>query len=190
MDPPKAAADGSGAAPSESAVEGGGAPKDDAMDDGNGSQPPAAAGASSSAEATTLRGVKRPGDEADDSERFQRESSAQQAETKGTKRQGDDADDSSRANRAAEDMSAIDEGARRRRSHPAPRHRDGRFSPGDLEWKDIGSGVVAKTFPQMVRMATTSRGGPSISDIHRRVITSLTTGKVIDDCVTDDAIDD
>ena len=189
MDLPKAAADGSGAAPSESAVEGGVAPSGDAMDDGTDGKPTAAASSSSTAEATTLRGVKRPGDEADDIERMVRDSAAQQAETKGTKRQGDEADESSRVNRAAEDMSTVDESVRRRRSHPAPRHRDGRFEPGDLEWKDIGSGVVAKTFPQMVRMVTTSRGGPTISDIHRRVITSLTTGKVIDDCVIDDVSD-
>ena len=184
MDPSKAAAESSVAAPSESAVEGSAVPGDEAMGSGDGGQPSAAVGT------TAPRGVKRPGEEVDDSERLLRESGDQPVENKGKKRQGDEADDSSRANRDAADMSAVDDGVRRRRSHPAPRHRDGRFSPGDLEWKDVGSGVVSKTFPQMVRMVTTSREEPAISDIHRRVITSLTTGKVIDDCVIDDVCDD
>ncbi len=38
-------------------------------------------------------------------------------------------------------------------------------------------------------MITTTRGGPPIQDVHRRIVRSLSTGKVIDDCIVDDTTD-
>ena len=60
----------------------------------------------------------------------------------------------------------------------------------DCEWKDIGSGTFARTFPQAERLITTSRGRPPIGDIHRMTIWSLSLGRVIDDCVVDDVSDE
>ena len=59
-----------------------------------------------------------------------------------------------------------------------------------MEWKDIGSGTFAKTFPQMSTLLTTSRGGPNIEGVYRRVIRSLDTGRIIDDCLLDDTPDE
>ena len=60
---------------------------------------------------------------------------------------------------------------------------------GDFEWRDIGSGVFAKTFRQMDKLVTTGKGGPPEIDVARRIIRNLTTGKVIDDCVPEDTSD-
>ena len=37
-----------------------------------------------------------------------------------------------------------------------------------------------------MKLPVTSKGGPPECDVHRRVVRSLTTGKVIDDCIVDD----
>ena len=74
--------------------------------------------------------------------------------------------------------------------HPGPVDSTGHYAKGELEWKNIGSGVFAKTFPGATRLRTTSKGGPRLEDVHRRVIRSLSTGKVIDDCVVEDTPDD
>ena len=59
------------------------------------------------------------------------------------------------------------------------------MKPKDLEWSDIGSGIVAKTFLGAQRMVTTSRGGPALEDVLSRKIWSLTTGKLLDQCEID-----
>ncbi len=66
----------------------------------------------------------------------------------------------------------------------------GKYCKEDLEWVDIGSGTFAKTFPQATWLRTTSRGGPPLQDVHRRIVRSLRTGKIIDDCIVDDVKDD
>ena len=58
-----------------------------------------------------------------------------------------------------------------------------------MKWKDIGSGRFAKTFKNISKLPVTSSGGPPECDVHRRIVRSLTTGKVIDDCVIDDICD-
>ena len=73
--------------------------------------------------------------------------------------------------------------------HPGPINRDGQYPASELEWRNIGSGVFARTFRNMSRLVTTSRGGPPIRDVHRRIIRSLKSCKVIDDCVVDDVPD-
>ncbi|MBN71658.1 MAG: hypothetical protein CME32_20555 [Gimesia sp.] len=73
--------------------------------------------------------------------------------------------------------------------HPGPIDTSGDFAAGDMQWQDIGSGVFARTFPKMTKLITTTRGGPPLSEVHRRVVRSLTTGKVVDDCIVDETND-
>ena len=74
--------------------------------------------------------------------------------------------------------------------HPGPINHSGRFPKDDLEWKHIGSGIFARTFPHARHMVTTTKGGPKMKDVQRRTIRSLTTGKVIDDCVVEDMLEE
>ena len=131
----------------------------------------------SSAAATTTapspRGQKRdPEDDADDGERMDRGTVVQQ----GQKRKDAEQDDTARTEDRADDMSSLAQ-------HPGPVHSGGRIDRADLSWRHIGSGVFARTFPRSRRLVTTTKGGPPIMDVRRRIIRSLTTGKVIDDCI-------
>ena len=74
-------------------------------------------------------------------------------------------------------------------SHPGPKVKTSEIKSRDLKWVDIGSGVMSRTFVQATHMTTTSKGGPNICDVHSRKIWSLSTGKMIDDCVIDDTTD-
>ena len=121
------------------------------------------------------RGSKRHGDSLDDSARLQ----PQQSDSRGAKRIGDELDDSERFR----DLSVIE-------AHPGPVQRPEQVSMGELEWRNIGSGVFAKTFIGASRLRTTSKGGPRLEDVHRRVVRSLSTGKVIDDCIIEDTPDE
>ena len=85
-------------------------------------------------------------------------------------------------------MGALSE-AGRGHGHPGPIDRSGKFAKEDLTWKHIGSGVMAKTYPNANRMMTTSKGGPPMRDIYRRTIRDLRTGRVLDECVVDDTPD-
>ena len=205
----KAAADGSQAAASGSDVEGQkGQDKDDTVakdvdgdmnDAADDAGKPGASSSSAAATPTTVavaaytpqkKGIKRGAETPDDSSRAIRDMEAQTAETRGQKRAGESPDESARLDRSAADMSSMDESnPGHHGSVPGPRHRGDEFPKGDLEWKDIGSGVMAKTFPQMARLVTTSRGGPQVSDVYKRVVRSLTTGKIIDECILDDTPD-
>ena len=49
--------------------------------------------------------------------------------------------------------------------------------------------MIARTFRNMSRLVTTSRGGPPLRDVDRIIFRSLKNGKVIDDCVVDDVPD-
>ena len=127
------------------------------------------------------RGTKREAeDEPDDSERLQRDAVAEQS---GVKRKPDVADDSARMQDRSDDMSSIVSG------HPGPVNKTGHVDKEDKEWHHVGSGIFARTFTQMSRLMTTSKGGPRTEDVHRRVIRSLESGKVIDDCIIDDTPD-
>ena len=133
------------------------------------------------------QGTKRRGDEADDSARLDRDLTAQQVESRGTKRAQDSPGDSARMDRQAEDMSLVDNAS----GHPGQRVRGrGVIPKEDLEWVNIGSGVIARSFSEMSRLVTTSKDGPPVQDVHRRIVRSLATGMVIDDCVLDDTPDD
>ena len=63
------------------------------------------------------------------------------------------------------------------RNHPSPIIRESEIDAAERQWKDIGSGIFAKTFVNVSRLPTTSKGGPAECDIHRRVIRSLSSGK-------------
>ena len=73
----------------------------------------------------------------------------------------------------------------RARGHPGIRVRKEEIKPKDLDWTDIGSGMVAKTFVGATRMWTTTRGGPKLADIQSRKIWSLSTGRLLDECEID-----
>ena len=59
----------------------------------------------------------------------------------------------------------------------------------EVLWTDIGSGLIARTFKNVQHLPLTTRGGPVASDVHRRIVRSLTTGRVIDDCIAEDVSD-
>ena len=135
------------------------------------------------------RGTKRNAEEdADDYERVSRGATADTtAETKGVKRKDENQDDSQRQQDRADDMSSLQSD---RRSHPGPVHGEKKFSKEDLEWNHIGSGMFARTFINADHMITTSKSGPPMMDVHRRIIRSMTTGRVLDDCITDEVSDE
>ena len=97
------------------------------------------------------------------------------------RRAGHHSANASRTQDRGDDMSSVMVG------HPGPINHGGTYPKGDLEWRHIGSGVFARTFPRISRLVTTTRRGPRLEDIQRRIVRSLTTGKVIDDCVVDEA---
>ena len=57
----------------------------------------------------------------------------------------------------------------------------------ETKWKDIGSCIFAKTFKVVSKLSVSSNGGPPECDVHRRVARSFSMGKVIDDCIVEDA---
>ncbi len=74
--------------------------------------------------------------------------------------------------------------------HPGPIVSRSEICKGDLQWKNIGSGTMARTFKDAKRLMVTTKGGPPSCDVHRRIVRSLSTGKLIDDCIVDDTPDD
>ena len=121
-----------------------------------------------------IRGSKRRGDP-DDSTRLQ----FQQADSRGAKRIEDNLDDSERFRHLA----VVE-------AHASPMQRPEHVSKGELEWRNSGSGVFARTFLGASRRRTTPKGWPGQKDVHRRVVRSLSTGKVIDDCMFEIIFDD
>ena len=74
--------------------------------------------------------------------------------------------------------------------HPGPIVKTEDILKEDMSWKDIGSGTFAKTFRGATHLKSTTRNGPPLSDVHRRTVWSLSTGRVIDDCLVDDVADE
>ena len=143
--------------------------------------------------ATTQTGVKRKAEDDDlDASRANRRNAEAQgtagATTARSKRKADEVNiDEARASDRANDMSSLQH---ERQIHPGQIHRGPRFKKEDLEWNHIGSGIFAKTFLKASRMVTTSKGGPPMMDVHRRVIRSLSAGNVLDACIVDEINDD
>jgi len=72
---------------------------------------------------------------------------------------------------------------------PGAQATSSRIKPKDLEWRDIGSGTVAKTFRSVTRLHTTTKHGPPIEDVHIRRTWSLSKGVLIDECEVDRTAD-
>ena len=131
---------------------------------------------------TSPRGRKRDAeDSADDEERMNRGAPVQQAAERGQKRKDDEQDDTARTEGRADDMASLTLSSLAQ--HPGPIHPGGPIDRADLSWRHIGSGVFARTFPKSRHLITTSKGGPQLQDVHRRITRSLTTCKIIDDCI-------
>ena len=75
------------------------------------------------------------------------------------------------------------------RGDPSSILKSSGIDPAEMKWKDIGPGVFARTFRDVSKLHVTSSGGPPERDVYRRVVRSVTTRKVIDDCVIDDVSD-
>ena len=67
--------------------------------------------------------------------------------------------------------------------------RTSEIDAADQRWRDIGSGVMARTFIGAERFVTTTKSGPPMSDIKSRRVWSLTTGRVIDEAEIEDTPD-
>ena len=68
------------------------------------------------------------------------------------------------------------------RRHPLPILKPDEIDTAEMKWKHIGSGIFAKTFKNISKLPVISKEGPPECDEHRRIVRSLTTGKVIDNC--------
>ena len=76
-------------------------------------------------------------------------------------------------------------GKRAQRYGPEQRIFGNRIPRDELEWRQIGSGMWARTFIGMGKLLTSTRSGPCEADVLRRIIRDVDTGKVIDDCQPD-----
>ena len=90
---------------------------------------------------------------------------------------------------AVESEKAVDEVTEGVKPKFGQKTRTKDIKPGDMVWKDIGSGTMARTFKAAKNLRVSTKGGPPASDVERRIVYDLQTGKVIDDCVVDDAAD-
>ena len=64
------------------------------------------------------------------------------------------------------------------------------MKPADMKWRDIGSGTMARSFQDATSLKISTHGGPPECEVHRRIVYDLGTGKVLDDCIIDDASDE
>ena len=69
------------------------------------------------------------------------------------------------------------------RHGPEQRILGNRILTEELEWKQIGAGMWARSFIGMSRLLTSTKSGPQESDVRRRIIRDVDTGKVIGDCI-------
>ena len=67
---------------------------------------------------------------------------------------------------------------------------DEKVPEDELKWRQIGSGMWARTFMQADRLAITTKSGPIAADVERRIVRDADTGKLIDDCRPADTADD
>ena len=59
-----------------------------------------------------------------------------------------------------------------------------------MKWREIGSGMYARTCLQADRLAIGTKSGPVAADVERRIVRDADTGKLIDDCRPDDTPDE
>ena len=74
--------------------------------------------------------------------------------------------------------------------HPGPKVSEEEIERRDMQWRDIGSGTMARTFKGASKLMLSTKGGPPPCDVHRRTVWDLETGRVIDDCVVEDTPDE
>ena len=74
-------------------------------------------------------------------------------------------------------------------NHPSSVMREEEIETEELRWMNIGSSIFARTLKNVSSLPAITKGGQSESDICRRVVRSLSSGKVIDDCIVDDVGD-
>ena len=55
----------------------------------------------------------------------------------------------------------------------------------EIRWRDVGSGIVARSFIGAKRMMMTTKSGPPAIDVLKRKVHDLDSGKVIDVCEPD-----
>ena len=72
------------------------------------------------------------------------------------------------------------------KNHPSSVMREEEMETEELRWMNIGSSIFARTLKNVSSLPAITKGGQSESDICRRVGRSLSSGKVIDDCIVDD----
>ena len=102
------------------------------------------------------------------------------------KRKDENQDEAKRNHDRADDMSSLEQA---KSIHPGATQKGERFTQGELEWRHIGSGLFARTFPKAKNMITTTKNGPPIQEVYKRTIWSLSTGHIIDECHMDDVSD-
>ena len=51
------------------------------------------------------------------------------------------------------------------KNHPGPKIKTKDIRKQDMQWIDIGSGVMSRAFTQVKKMITTTKGGPPMTDI-------------------------
>ena len=96
----------------------------------------------------------------------------QQFETEDRKRDRDEvAGAQSRKWQAVEDVSKAPIGPTDSlSSHPGPMIKKEDVEKCDLEWRDVGSGTVGRTFLGAKRLQVSTRGGPPAQDVYRRTV--------------------
>ena len=65
------------------------------------------------------------------------------------------------------------------RHGPAQRIFGNIIPQDELQWREIGSGMWARSFVGMTRLITTTRSGPQEAEVKRRIIRNVDTGKII-----------
>ena len=74
-------------------------------------------------------------------------------------------------------------------THPGPKVKKEDIERCELEWRDVGSGTIARTFEDAEKLMVTTRGGPPLCDVYSRTVWNLDTGRLIDECVVEDTPD-
>ena len=59
--------------------------------------------------------------------------------------------------------------------HPGPTRKAEEVERCEIEWRDIGSGTVARTFIGATKLQVMTRNGPPACDIYRRTVRYLGT---------------
>ena len=62
---------------------------------------------------------------------------------------------------------------------PGQKDPKSHIDKGELAWTFIGSGMIARTFPNSDRLVLTTGRGPKADEIDYRVVRDIVTGKVL-----------